>query len=157
MGEIIIAYLATPFGFYEHGRDLILPRLVSDIKGTGIDEVIEPFAESPYGTSAPIVIKNNREGREKSDLIVGILDGDGPNADEGVAIEVVEFCKLGKPAYALSTDYRRDKSEENRGINHELYYPTIENAEQLGVGGVFESWDELLTALFHYVTKEKGS
>ncbi len=116
-------YLASPYGFSEQQKTLLLPRLVGALEGLGL-EVWEPFARnnqvdlSEEGWAWRIGQADFRDVRE-ADGIVAVVNGVPP--DEGVMVELGMAIALGKPTFLFRDDFRRATDSEEYPLNLMLF------------------------------------
>ena len=119
------AYLANQFGFYDEGRDLVLPYIKQRMEEIGI-QVLEPFEECKkqlllppkrlsksydareyyYAQRNHQIAAINRDCMRQADLLTPLLDG-GHTLDEGVVDEMAFYAGLHKgPIIAHRSDSR---------------------------------------------------
>ncbi len=116
-------YLASPYGFSEQQKSLLLPRLVEALEGLGL-EVWEPFARnnqvdlSEEGWAWRIGQADFRDVRE-ADGIFAVVNGVPP--DEGVMVELGMAIALGKPTFLFRDDFRRATDSEEYPLNLMLF------------------------------------
>ncbi len=116
-------YLASPYGFSEQQKTLLLPQLVAALEDLGL-EVWEPFARNNQIDRAEqdwawrIGQADFRDVRE-SDGIFAVVNGVPP--DEGVMVELGMAIALGKPTFLFRDDFRRATDSENYPLNLMLF------------------------------------
>ena len=116
-------YLASPYGFSEQQRTLLLPQLVATLEELGL-AVWEPFE------------RNNQIDRDQPDwawrigqadfedvreaaAIFAVVNGAPP--DEGVMVELGMAIALGKPTFLFRDDFRRVTDSEDYPLNLMLF------------------------------------
>ena len=116
-------YLASPYGFSEQQKALLLPELVGALEGLGL-EVWEPFARNNQVDRAErdwawrIGQADFRDVRE-SDGIFAVVNGVPP--DEGVMVELGMAIALGKPTFLFRDDFRRAADSDAYPLNLMLF------------------------------------
>ena len=101
-------YLASPYGFSEQQKRLLLPELVSALEGLGL-EVWEPFQRnnqvdfSRPGWAYEVGQADLRDVRG-ADAVFAVVNG---LPDEGVCVELGVAIALGKPTFLFRDDFRR--------------------------------------------------
>ncbi len=116
-------YLASPYGFSEQQKTLLLPQLVAALEELGL-EVWEPFARNNQVDGAEpdwawrIGQADVRDVRE-ADAIFAVVNGVPP--DEGVMVELGIAIALGKPTFLFRDDFRRATDSENYPLNLMLF------------------------------------
>ena len=116
-------YLASPYGFSEQQRTLLLPQLVAALEGLGL-EVWEPFARNNQVDRAEpdwawrIGQADFRDVRE-ADATFAVVNGVPP--DEGVMVELGMAIALGKPTFLFRDDFRRATDSEHYPLNLMLF------------------------------------
>ena len=116
-------YLASPYGFSEQQKTLLLPPLVGALEGLGL-EVWEPFERNNQVDRAErdwawrIGQADFRDVRE-SDATFAVVNGVPP--DEGVMVELGMAIALGKPTFLFRDDFRRATDSENYPLNLMLF------------------------------------
>jgi nucleoside 2-deoxyribosyltransferase len=116
-------YLASPYGFSEQWKRLILPELVRDLESLGL-EVWEPFARNNQidfakpGWAYDVGQADYRDVRE-ADAIFAVVNGTPP--DEGVMVELGMAIALGKPTFLFRDDFRRCTDSEEYPLNLMLF------------------------------------
>jgi nucleoside 2-deoxyribosyltransferase len=114
-----IIYLASPYGFSEQQKNLLLPEFVYGIEKLGIN-VYEPFARnSNVDRSKPYWPWNmanlNFNDIRKADAVFAIINGTPP--DEGVMIEIGFAFALGKPIFLFRDDFRVSSDSDIYPLN----------------------------------------
>ena len=102
-------YLASPYGFSEQQRRLLLPELVQALEDLGL-EVWEPFhRNNQVDFSRPgwayEVGQADKRDVEEVDAVFAVVNGCPP--DEGVMIELGMATALKKPTFLFRDDFRR--------------------------------------------------
>jgi nucleoside 2-deoxyribosyltransferase len=116
-------YLASPYGFAEQWKRLLLPELVHDLESLGL-EVWEPFARNNQidfakpGWAYEVGQADYRDVRE-ADAIFAVVNGTPP--DEGVMVELGMAIALGKPTFLFRDDFRRCTDSEEYPLNLMLF------------------------------------
>ncbi len=116
-------YLASPYGFSEQQRTLLLPQLVGALEELGL-EVWEPFARNNQVDRAEpdwawrIGQADFRDVRE-ADATFAVVNGVPP--DEGVMVELGMAIALGKPTFLFRDDFRRATDSEDYPLNLMLF------------------------------------
>lgn len=109
-----IIYLASPYGFSQQQKSLLLPPLVQSLEDLGA-EVWEPFARnnqidfSQTGW-AYSVAQADLEDVRKCDGIFAVVNGTPP--DEGVMVELGVAIALNKAIFLFRDDFRRCTDSE---------------------------------------------
>ena len=116
-------YLASPYGFSEQQRRLLLPELVKALEDLGL-EVWEPFARNNQVDFtqpgwAYRVGQADRRDVEECDAVFGVVNGCPP--DEGVSLELGLAISLGKPTFLFRDDFRRVTDSEEYPLNLMLF------------------------------------
>ncbi|MXZ89468.1 MAG: nucleoside 2-deoxyribosyltransferase [Dehalococcoidia bacterium] len=116
-------YLASPYGFSEQQRELLLPRLVEALEGLGL-EVWEPFARNnQVDRTEPDwawrIGQADFEDVREADAIFAVVNGVPP--DEGVTVELGMAVALGKPTFLFRDDFRRATDSEHYPLNLMLF------------------------------------
>ena len=116
-------YLASPLGFSEECRTLLIPRFVDALEGLGL-LVWEPFARNSdvdlqlpgwaYGVAQQCL----RDVRE-ADALFAVVNGTPP--DEGVMVELGVAYALGKPVFLFRDDFRRCTDSDHYPLNLMVY------------------------------------
>lgn len=116
-------YLASPYGFSEQQRRLLLPELVKALEDLGL-EVWEPFARNNQVDFtqpgwAYRVGQADRRDVEECGAIFAVVNGCPP--DEGVCLELGLAISLGKPTFLFRDDFRRVTDSEEYPLNLMLF------------------------------------
>ncbi|MXY35870.1 MAG: nucleoside 2-deoxyribosyltransferase [Dehalococcoidia bacterium] len=116
-------YLASPYGFSEQQRTLLLPQLVAALEELGL-EVWEPFARNnQIDRNEPDwawrIGQADFEDVREADAIFAVVNGAPP--DEGVMVELGMAIALGKPTFLFRDDFRRVTDSENYPLNLMLF------------------------------------
>ena len=116
-------YLASPYGFSEQQRQLLLPELVKALEDLGL-EVWEPFERNNQVDFtqpgwAYRVGQADRRDVEGCDAVFAVVNGCPP--DEGVCIELGIAIALGKPTFLFRDDFRRVTDSEEYPLNLMLF------------------------------------
>ena len=116
-------YLASPLGFSEECRTLLIPRFVDALEGFVL-LVWEPFARNSdvdlqqpgwaYGVAQQCL----RDVRE-ADALFAVVNGTPP--DEGVMVELGVAYALGKPVFLFRDDFRRCTDSDHYPLNLMVY------------------------------------
>ena len=116
-------YLASPYGFSEQQRRLLLPELVRALEDLGL-EVWEPFARnnqvdfSQPGWAHQVGQADMRDVLE-ADAILAVANGCPP--DEGVCVELGIAAGANKPTFIFRDDFRRVTDSEEYPLNLMLF------------------------------------
>lgn len=117
-------YLASPYGFSQQQRELLLPSFVAALEGLGL-RVHEPFADSQqvvYSREpgwAHDVGQRDLNAVRNCDATFAIVNGNPP--DEGVMIELGAAIALGKKTFLFRDDFRRSADCEEYPVNLMLF------------------------------------
>ena len=116
-------YLASPYGFSEQQRRLLLPELVQALEDLGL-EVWEPFhRNNQVDFSRPgwayEVGQADKRDVEEADAVFAVVNGCPP--DEGVMIELGMATALKKPTFLFRDDFRRVTDSEEYPLNLMLF------------------------------------
>lgn len=117
-------YLASPYGFSQQQRELLLPTFVNALEELGL-RVYEPFGESQQivysGESgwAYDVGQRDLAAVRNCDATFAIVNGSPP--DEGVMIELGAAIALGKKTFLFRDDFRRSADCEVYPLNLMLF------------------------------------
>ena len=116
-------YLASPYGFSEQQRTLLLPQLVAALEGLGL-EVWEPFSRNnEVDRTQPDwawrIGQADFEDVGEADAIFAVVNGAPP--DEGVMVELGMAIALGKPTFLFRDDFRRVTDSEDYPLNLMLF------------------------------------
>ncbi|NET48187.1 MAG: nucleoside 2-deoxyribosyltransferase [Merismopedia sp. SIO2A8] len=112
-------YLASPYGFSEQQRRLLLPPIVQQLESLGA-RVWEPFERNNQvdmaqpGWAYQVAQADVRDVRE-CDAVFAIVNGTPP--DEGVMIEVGIAIALQKHIFLFRDDFRRCSDSEEYPLN----------------------------------------
>lgn len=118
-----IIYLASPYGFSAQQKALLLPPIVAQLEGLGL-EVWEPFARnnqvdfSQTGWAYQVAQADVRDVR-RADAIFAVVNGTPP--DEGVMVELGMAIALHKPQFLFRDDFRRCTDSEQYPLNLMLF------------------------------------
>ena len=98
-------YLASPYGFSEQWKRLLLPEFIAALEALGL-EVWEPFARNGQVNLAEPgwayrVAQRDLQDLNDADALFAIVNGTPP--DEGVMVELGAAIALGKPTCLLYT------------------------------------------------------
>lgn len=114
-----IIYLASPYGFSQQQKSLLLPPLVQSLEDLGV-EVWEPFARNnqvdfsqagwAYG-----VAQADLNDVKNCDGIFAVVNGTPP--DEGVMVELGVAIALNKAIFLFRDDFRRCTDSEQYPLN----------------------------------------
>jgi nucleoside 2-deoxyribosyltransferase len=123
------AYVASPFGFTEHGRDYYVKTLLP-----ALGELVEPLdpwavvTDQELAEAAALgrqrslwldVGARNAALIRQSALVIAVLEGQ--EVDSGTAAEVGYAAALGRPIYALRSDLRL-AGEPEMSVNLQVEY-----------------------------------
>ena len=116
-------YLASPYGFSEQQRRLLLPELVQALEDLEL-EVWEPFhRNNQVDFSRPgwayEVGQADKRDVEEADAVFAVVNGCPP--DEGVMIELGMATALKKPTFLFRDDFRRVTDSEEYPLNLMLF------------------------------------
>ena len=112
-------YLASPYGFSDHWRVILLPEFITKLESMGTT-VLEPFERnsdtdfSIPGWANKVACSNLRDLRN-SDGIFAIVNGSPP--DEGVMVELGVAIALGKPTFLFRDDFRKCTDSDEYPLN----------------------------------------
>ena len=116
-------YLASPYGFSEQWKRLLLPEFIAALEGLGL-EVWEPFARNGQvdlaepGWAYRVAQRDLQDVRD-ADALFAIVNGTPP--DEGVMVELGAAIALGKPTFLFRDDFRRCTDSEQYPLNLMLF------------------------------------
>ena len=116
-------YLASPYGFSEQWKRLLLPEFVQALEDLGL-EVWEPFARNGQvdlaepGWAYRVAQRDVQDVRD-ADALFAIVNGTPP--DEGVMVELGVAIALGKPIFLFRDDFRRCTDSEHYPLNLMLF------------------------------------
>ncbi len=116
-------YLASPYGFSEQQRTLLLPQLVATLEELGL-AVWEPFernnqVDRTQPDWAWRIGQADFEDVREADAIFAVVNGAPP--DEGVMVELGMAIAMGKPAFLFRDDFRRVTDSEDYPLNLMLF------------------------------------
>lgn len=112
-------YLASPYGFSEQWKRLLLPEFIGTLEALGL-EVWEPFARNGQvnlaepGWAYRVAQRDLQDVRD-ADALFAIVNGTPP--DEGVMVELGAAIALGKPTFLFRDDFRRCTDSEQYPLN----------------------------------------
>ena len=112
-------YLASPYGFSEQWKRLLLPEFIGALEALGL-EVWEPFARNGQvnlaepGWAYRVAQRDLQDVRD-ADALFAIVNGTPP--DEGVMVELGAAIALGKPTFLFRDDFRRCTDSEQYPLN----------------------------------------
>jgi len=116
-------YLASPYGFSEQSRRLLLPEFVNALEWLGLT-VWEPFERNgevdlnnpgwPFG-----VAQQCMNDVRHADGLFAIVNGNPP--DEGVMVELGAAYALAKPVFLFRDDFRRCTDSDMYPLNLMVY------------------------------------
>lgn len=112
-------YLASPYGFSQQQKDLLLPPFIQALESLSI-EVWEPFARnnqvdfSSPGWAYQVAQADIRDVKA-CDGIFAIVNGTPP--DEGVMVELGVAIALNKAIFLFRDDFRRCSDSEQYPLN----------------------------------------
>lgn len=121
MKELKTLYLASPYGFSESQRKMILPQLVDTLEGMGF-KVWEPFAKNQNLTkyNDPYTVgQADMNDVYKADGIFAVVNGTPP--DEGVMIELGMAIAKEKHIFLFRDDFRRCTDTDTYPLNLMLF------------------------------------
>ena len=116
-------YLASPYGFSEQWKRLLLPEFVAALEAFGL-EVWEPFKRNGQvdladpGWAYRVAQRDLQDVRD-ADALFAIVNGTPP--DEGVMVELGAAMALNKPIFLFRDDFRRCTDSENYPLNLMLF------------------------------------
>ncbi len=116
-------YLASPYGFSEQWKRLLLPEFIEALTGLGL-EVWEPFSRNAQidfaqpGWAYRVAQKDLQDVRD-ADALFAIVNGTPP--DEGVMVELGAAMALNKPIFLFRDDFRRCTDSEEFPLNLMLF------------------------------------
>ena len=116
-------YLASPYGFSEQWKRLLLPEFILALENLGL-EVWEPFARNGQvdlaqpGWAYRVAQRDVQDMRD-ADALFAIVNGTPP--DEGVMVELGIAIALGKPIFLFRDDFRRCTDSEQYPLNLMLF------------------------------------
>ena len=112
-------YLASPYGFSEQWKRLLLPEFIRALEALGL-EVWEPFARNGQVNLAELgwayrVAQRDLQDVRDADALFAVVNGTPP--DEGVMVELGAAIALGKPIFLFRDDFRRCTDSEQYPLN----------------------------------------
>ena len=116
-------YLASPYGFSDQWKRLLLPEFVRALEALNL-EVWEPFARNGQvnlaepGWAYRVAQRDLQDVRD-ADALFAIVNGTPP--DEGVMVELGAAIALGKPTFLFRDDFRRCTDSEQYPLNLMLF------------------------------------
>ena len=116
-------YLASPYGFSEQWKRLLLPEFIDALTALGL-EVWEPFSRNSQidfaqpGWAYRVAQKDLQDVRD-ADALFAIVNGTPP--DEGVMVELGAAMALNKPIFLFRDDFRRCTDSEEFPLNLMLF------------------------------------
>ena len=116
-------YLASPYGFSEQWKRLLLPEFIDVLTALGL-EVWEPFSRNGQidfaqpGWAYRVAQKDLQDVRD-ADALFAIVNGTPP--DEGVMVELGAAMALNKPIFLFRDDFRRCTDSEEFPLNLMLF------------------------------------
>jgi nucleoside 2-deoxyribosyltransferase len=116
-------YLASPYGFSEQWKRLLLPEFIDALTTLGL-EVWEPFSRNGQidfaqpGWAYQVAQKDLQDVRD-ADALFAIVNGTPP--DEGVMVELGAAMALNKPIFLFRDDFRRCTDSEQFPLNLMLF------------------------------------
>ena len=116
-------YLASPYGFSEQWKRLLLPEFIDALTTLGL-EVWEPFSRNGQidfaqpGWAYRVAQKDLQDVRD-ADALFAIVNGTPP--DEGVMVELGAAMALSKPIFLFRDDFRRCTDSEEFPLNLMLF------------------------------------
>ncbi|MGA7952203.1 MAG: nucleoside 2-deoxyribosyltransferase [Gloeobacterales cyanobacterium] len=118
-----IIYLASPYGFSQQQKSLLLPPLIQALEDLGA-EVWEPFARNnqidfSQAGWAYRVAQADLQDVKNCDGIFAVVNGTPP--DEGVMVELGIAIALNKTIFLFRDDFRRCTDSEQYPLNLMLF------------------------------------
>jgi nucleoside 2-deoxyribosyltransferase len=118
-----IIYLASPYGFSQQQKSLLLPPLVQSLEALGA-QVWEPFARNnqidfSQAGWAYSVAQADLKDVKNCDGIFAVVNGTPP--DEGVMVELGVAIALNKAIFLFRDDFRRCTDSEQYPLNLMLF------------------------------------
>ncbi|WP_339383238.1 nucleoside 2-deoxyribosyltransferase [Oculatella sp. LEGE 06141] len=116
-------YLASPYGFSQQQKTLLLPPLIQSLEALGA-EVWEPFARnnqvdfSQPGWAYQVAQADVKDVKQ-CDGIFAVVNGTPP--DEGVMVELGMAIALNKAIFLFRDDFRRCSDNEAYPLNLMLF------------------------------------
>jgi nucleoside 2-deoxyribosyltransferase len=116
-------YLASPYGFSQQQKSLLLPPLVQSLEALGA-QVWEPFARNnqidfSQAGWAYSVAQADLKDVKNCDGIFAVVNGTPP--DEGVMVELGVAIALNKAIFLFRDDFRRCTDSEQYPLNLMLF------------------------------------
>ena len=116
-------YLASPYGFSQQQKSLLLPPLVQSLETLGA-QVWEPFARNnqidfSQAGWAYRVAQADLKDVKNCDGIFAVVNGTPP--DEGVMVELGVAIALNKAIFLFRDDFRRCTDSEQYPLNLMLF------------------------------------
>ena len=140
-------YIASPLGFSETGRFFLYNKLVPLLSGLNL-QCIDPWKLTPEDLFQKInsieegdekrkewirlnkiIAENNKNGIERSDGMLAVLDG--TDVDSGTAAEIGYAAALNKKICGYRSDFRRSGDNEGSVINLQVEYFIINSGGQI--------------------------
>ena len=138
MQPIKKAYIASPLGFSEVGREFYYGKLLPELKKLGL-EIIDPWVLTSEDKIMPVVNmefgqekrdawarlnleigKNNTDGINACDILISILDG--TDVDSGTASEIGHAAALNKSIEGYRGDFRLSADNIGSIVNLQVEY-----------------------------------
>ena len=145
-------YLASPYGFSEQWKRLLLPEFIGALETLGL-EVWEPFSRNGQvnlaepGWAYRVAQRDLQDVRD-ADALFAIVNGTPP--DEGVMVELGAAIALGKPTFLFRDDFRRCTDSEQYPLNLMLFSGLPEVEWQNYVYGDLSEISDPNKALAHW-------
>ncbi len=152
-------YIASPLGFSESGRLFLYEKISPIFYELGLT-IIDPWKLTPENLIERvnnikdnevrrsewiklnrIIAENNRDGIEKSDGMLAVLDG--TDVDSGTASEIGYAAALNKKICGYRSDFRKSGDNEGSVVNLQVEY-FILNSGGLIVSNLSELKMELM-------------
>ena len=116
-------YLASPYGFADQWRRMLLPEFVNALEEMGL-EVWEPFARNSQldfsqPGSAYQIAMNDLKDVKTANAIFAVVNGNPP--DEGVMVELGVAIALSKPTFLFRDDFRKCTDTNEYPLNLMLF------------------------------------
>ena len=146
-------YLASPYGFSEQWKRLLLPEFIAALEGLGL-EVWEPFQRNAQVDLASQdwayrVAQRDLQDVRDADAIFAIVNGTPP--DEGVMVELGVAIALGKPTFLFRDDFRRCSDSEQYPLNLMLFAGLPQQGWQNHLYNCLDSLSDPDKALAHWL------
>jgi len=131
-------YVASPFGFFEAGRDFMYSKIIPSIESAGYkvldpwnltsQDLIDSALSAPYGLERkkawekinPVIGKNNACAIKECSGLVAVLDG--TDVDSGTASEIGYAAALGKKILGYRNDFRLSCDNDGSAVNLQVEY-----------------------------------